>query len=100
VNKRDLVAKIAADAQLTKLQAARALDAFLDGVQAGLLRGDRVTLVGFGTFMVSRRKARVVRDPQRGTKIRIAATSVARFAAGVDLKVALQNTPRAGPVPS
>ena len=50
VNKRDLIRKIASDASLTNLQAARALDAFLDGVQSSLMRGDRVTLVGFGTF--------------------------------------------------
>src|SRR5262249_51141532 len=53
VNKRDLIRKIANDASLTNMQAARALDAFLDSVQSSLIRGDRVTLVGFGTFATS-----------------------------------------------
>lgn len=91
MNKRELVEKISADAELTKAQAARALASFLDIVQTSLTRGDRVTLVGFGTFVISNRKARVVRDPRRGGTMQIEARRVARFAAGADLKSAIEN---------
>ena len=92
MNKRDLIKKIAQDARLTNLQAARALDAFLDGVQSSLTKGDRVTLVGFGTFVISQHKARMVRDPKCGGTMQIAARKVARFAPGLDLKLAIQNS--------
>ena len=95
VNKRDLIRKIATDARLTNLEAARALNAFLDGVQSSLVRGDRVTLVGFGTFATSEHKARLVRDPRRGGTMEIAARRVARFAPGLDLKNAVQNSHKA-----
>ena len=86
MNKRDLVGKIAADARLTRAQASRALNAFLEGIQTSLVRGDRVTISGFGTFGVSHRKARRVRNPRSGGAIEIAARRVPRFAPGVDLK--------------
>lgn len=89
MNKRDLVSKIALDAQLTRAQAARALEAFLSGIQAGLERGDRVTISGFGTFGVSHRKARRVLNPRSGSAIQIAAKRVPRFAPGVELKSAI-----------
>ena len=89
MNKRDLIDRMAEDAQLTKAQAGKALEAFLDAVQSGLIRGDRVALVGFGTFVLSERKARVVRDPRRGTQIQIPARRVARFSPGMELKAAI-----------
>jgi len=89
VNKKDLVGKIAADARLTRSQAARALDAFLEGIQASLVRGDRVTISGFGTFGVSHRKARRVRNPKSGSAIQVAAKRVPRFAPGAELKSAI-----------
>jgi len=89
VNKRDLVGKIALDARLTRTQAARALDALLEGIRTGLIRGDRVTLSGFGTFGISHRKARTVRNPRSGSAIEIAARKVARFAPGAELKSAI-----------
>jgi len=93
VNKRELIKKIARDARLTNTQAARALDAFLDSVQSSLTKGDRVTLVGFGTFAISQRKARLVRDPRySGGTMEIAARKVARFAPGLDLKLAIQHS--------
>ena len=95
MNKRDLIEKISIDAELTKTQAARALDSFVDGVQTSLTKGDRVTLVGFGTFLVANRKARVVRDPSRGGTMQIEARRVARFAAGADLKLAIENADKA-----
>jgi len=90
VNKKDLVGKIASDARLTRTQATRALDAFLEGIQSSLMRGDRVTISGFGTFGVSQRKARRVRNPQSGSAIVIAAKRVPRFAPGVELKSAIE----------
>lgn len=92
MNKRELVRKIARDARITNTQAAQALDAVLDGVQSSLVRGDRVTLVGFGTFATSQHKARKVRDPRFGGTMQIAARRVARFAPGNELKLAVQNS--------
>ncbi len=89
MNKRDLVGKIAVDARLTRAQAARALDAFLNGIQSSLVSGNRVTLSGFGTFGVSHRKARQVRNPRNGRAMEIAAKRVPRFAPGVELKIAI-----------
>jgi DNA-binding protein HU-beta len=100
VNKRDLVRKIARDARLTNTQAAKALDAVLDGVQSSLIRGDRVTLVGFGTFVTAVRKERKVRDPRFGGTMQIAARRVARFAPGADLKLAVRNTSKANHAPN
>jgi DNA-binding protein HU-beta len=94
VNKRDLVGKIAVDARLTRAQAARALDAFLQGIQASLARGDRVTISGFGTFGVTHRKARRVRNPRNGGAIEVAAKRVPRFAPGVELKSAIGREPK------
>ena len=92
MNKRELVRKIARDARITNTQAVQALDAVLDGVQSSLVRGDRVTLVGFGTFATSQHKARKVRDPRFGGTMQIAARRVARFAPGNELKLAVQNS--------
>jgi len=92
VNKKDLVGKIATDARLTRSQAALALDAFLEGIQNSLVRGDRVTIAGFGTFGVTHRKARKVRNPRSGRSIEIAAKRVPRFAAGVELKSAMKSS--------
>jgi DNA-binding protein HU-beta len=94
LNKRDLVESIAGDAQITRVQAARALEAFVRTVQSSLVNGDRVTLVGFGTFAVSQRKARRVREPRGGTTMEIEARRVARFAPGLELRAALAQSPR------
>jgi DNA-binding protein HU-beta len=90
VNKKDLVVKIASDAQLTRAQASRALDAVVDGIQSSLAIGDRVTISGFGTFGVSQRKARRVRNPRSGSAMEIAAKRVPHFAPGVELKSAIK----------
>lgn len=86
MNKADLVEKIAASTGITKTSAAAAIDTLVDAVTAALKKGDRVTLVGFGTFSVSQRKARNGRNPQTGGVLKIAARRVARFTPGVDLK--------------
>jgi DNA-binding protein HU-beta len=90
VNKKDLVAKIASDARLTRTQAACALHAILSEIQESLVKGDRVTISGFGTFDVSHRKARMVRNPRDGTAMEIAAKAVPRFAPGNDFRSAIQ----------
>jgi DNA-binding protein HU-beta len=94
VNKRDLVESMAGDARITRVQAARALEAFVRTVQSSLVNGDRVTLMGFGTFVVTHRKARRVREPRGGTTMEIQARRVARFAAGQELRAALQQSRR------
>ena len=86
MNKGDLVDKIAAANGISKTAASGALDTLLDSVTSALRKGDRVTLVGFGTFSVSQRKARNGRNPQTGSVIKIAARKVAKFTPGIELK--------------
>ncbi len=71
------------------MQATLALDAILNGIQASLVNGDRVTISGFGSFGVSQRKARVVRNPRSGSTMEVAARRVPRFAPGIELKAAI-----------
>jgi DNA-binding protein HU-beta len=85
MNKAELIAKIAEDAGITKTQANATVDAFVDAVTKTLKKGDKVTLVGFGTFSVSKRAARNGRNPQTGAVIKIKAKKVAKFKAGKDL---------------
>lgn len=85
MNKTELVSKIAEDAGITKSQAGAALDSFFEGVSRTLKKGDKLTLVGFGTFSVSKRAARLGRNPQTGESIKIKAKKVARFKAGKEL---------------
>jgi DNA-binding protein HU-beta len=85
MNKAELIAKIAEDAGITKTQGNAAVDAFVDAVTKTLKKGDKVTLVGFGTFSVSKRAARNGRNPQTGAVIKIKAKKVAKFKAGKEL---------------
>jgi DNA-binding protein HU-beta len=85
MNKAELIEKIAGDADISKKQAAAALDSFTEAVEKTLKKGDKVTLVGFGTFSVSKRAARTGRNPQTGAKIKIKAKKVAKFKAGAIL---------------
>mgnify|MGYP006273363255 CR=1 FL=1 len=85
MNKGELIDKIAEDAGLTKAQAGDALEAVLDGVTSTLANGDKLTLVGFGTFSISKRAARTGRNPQTGQEIKIAAKNVVKFKAGKEL---------------
>lgn len=85
MNKSDLISKLADDASITKTQANAALDSFVDAVTKSLKKGDKVTLVGFGTFSVSKRAARNGRNPQTGAVIKIKAKKVAKFKAGKEL---------------
>jgi DNA-binding protein HU-beta len=85
MNKAELVAKLAEDAGITKTQANAALDSFVTAVTKTLKSGNKVTLVGFGTFSVTKRAARTGRNPQTGATIKIKAKKVARFKAGKEL---------------
>jgi DNA-binding protein HU-beta len=85
MNKGDLINKVAESAGLTKAQATSAVNAVLDSVSESLQGGDKVTLIGFGTFSVSKREARTGRNPQTGKTIKIAAKSSIKFKAGKEL---------------
>lgn len=85
MNKAELIAKIAEDAGVTKTQANAAVDSFTEAVQKTLKAGGKLTLVGFGTFSVSKRAARTGRNPQTGAAIKIKAKKVAKFKAGKEL---------------
>jgi DNA-binding protein HU-beta len=85
MTKAELVSKIAEDAGITKIAAASALDSFIDGVTKSLKDGDKLTLVGFGTFSVSKRAARMGRNPFTGEQIKIKARKVAKFKASKEL---------------
>jgi DNA-binding protein HU-beta len=85
MNKAELVEAMAEDAGLSKADAKKALDGFINTTTAALKKGDRVALVGFGSFSVSERAARKGRNPQTGKEINIAAKKVVKFKAGADL---------------
>jgi len=85
MNKAELIEKIAGDADISKKQANAALDSFTEAVAKTLKKGAKVTLVGFGTFSVSKRAARTGRNPQTGAVIKIKAKKVAKFKAGATL---------------
>ncbi|MBI2882217.1 MAG: HU family DNA-binding protein [Candidatus Tectomicrobia bacterium] len=90
MTKGELVKLMADGAGITLGQAETALKAALEGVKKALKKKDKVTLVGFGTFSVSRRKARTGRNPQTGEKLKIAARNTPKFTAGRELKEAVK----------
>ncbi len=85
MNKAQLIDAIAAEAKLTKADAKKALDAFVKATGTALKKGDRVALVGFGSFAVAKRNARTGRNPQTGKPINIKAKKVVKFKAGSEL---------------
>ena len=89
MNKSDLIDAMAEDAGVTKAAAKKALESFLGNVQGSLKKGNRVSLVGFGSWSVSRRAARDGRNPQTGKTIKIKAKNVVKFKAGSDLSGAV-----------
>jgi len=89
MNKAELIEKIAKDAKISKVQAGNALNSTIDGVTITLKKSGKVTLVGFGTFSVSSRKARTGRNPQTGAPLKIPAKKVTKFVAGLELKKAV-----------
>jgi DNA-binding protein HU-beta len=92
MNKADLVDKIAGACEMSKAQATTAIDTAVESITSALRKGDRVALIGFGTFSVSQRKARNGRNPQTGATIKIAARRVAKFTAGAELKKAVNKS--------
>jgi DNA-binding protein HU-beta len=85
MNKAQLIDAIAADSKITKADARKALDAFIHTTSKALKKGDRVALVGFGSFSITKRNARTGRNPQTGKPITIAAKKVVKFKAGAEL---------------
>ncbi|NTV96876.1 MAG: HU family DNA-binding protein [Thiobacillus sp.] len=86
MNKSELIDAIAVSADISKAAAGRALDGAMDAIKKALKKGDMVTLVGFGSFYVGKRAARVGRNPRTGTDIKIKAAKVPKFRAGKALK--------------
>lgn len=86
MNKSELIDSIAGGANLTKVDAKKVLDAIIYAITESLKKGDRVTLVGFGTFSVSKRSARTGRNPQTGKSIEIKAKNVVKFKSGSELQ--------------
>ncbi|MCI5055756.1 MAG: HU family DNA-binding protein [Flavobacteriales bacterium] len=85
MNKAELIDAIAVESGLSKADAKRAVDSFVNTTQKALKKGDKVQLVGFGSFSVTKRSARTGRNPQTGKEIKIPAKNVVKFKAGNDL---------------
>ena len=86
MNKAELIDAIASETKLTKVDSKKALDAFMKVTSGALKKGQRVALVGFGSFSVVKRNARTGRNPQTGKEITIAAKKVVKFSPGAELK--------------
>jgi DNA-binding protein HU-beta len=89
MTKVELIEKMAKDADISKTAAGKALDSFVDGIKKTLKKGNKVTLVGFGTFSVGKRAARKGRNPQTGESIKIKASKTPKFKAGKAFKNAI-----------
>ena len=85
MNKAELIEAIANGSKLTNADSGRALDSTIEAVAKALKKGDRISLVGFGSFSVAKRAARIGRNPQTGKEIKIAAKKVVKFKAGTEL---------------
>ena len=90
MTKAELIEKMAKDAKVSKAAADKAINSFVDGVKKALKKGEKVALIGFGTFSVSQRKARKGRNPQTGNAIKIPARKAPKFSAGAALKKAVK----------
>ena len=90
MTKADLIDKMASDADISKAAAGKALDSFIDSIKKTLKKGNKVTLVGFGTFSVGKRAARKGRNPQTGATIKIKASKAPKFKAGKSFKDAVK----------
>ena len=89
MNKQELIKIVAADADLTHVQATATIDSITTAIRKSLKKGNEVTLVGFGTFKVAKRAARVGVNPQTKEKMKIKARNVVKFRPGKDLKDAV-----------
>ena len=85
MNKAELIEAIANTTKMTKADSGRSLDATIEAISKALKKGDRLSLVGFGSFSVAKRAARLGRNPQTGKEIKIAAKKVVKFKAGTEL---------------
>ncbi|MGP8214359.1 MAG: HU family DNA-binding protein [Bacteroidia bacterium] len=85
MNKAELIDAISGEAKITKADAQRAVDGLIDATTKALKKGEKLTLVGFGSFSVAKRAARTGRNPQTGATIKIAAKKVVKFKAGAEL---------------
>lgn len=94
MNKGDLIDRVSSDAGISKAQADRAIDSVLRGITDSLRKGERVTLVGFGSFSITQRKARRGHNPQTNSKMRIPAFKSVRFSSGKKLKEAINRRKR------
>lgn len=89
MNKSELIAEIAAQAGITKAEAGKVIDATTSAITVSLKKGEAVTLIGFGTFKVSKRAARTGRNPRTGAELKVAARNAPAFTAGKALKDAV-----------
>lgn len=85
MNKSELIDAIAAESGLSKADSKKALDGFVNATSSALKKGDKISLVGWGTFSISKRAARTGRNPQTGKEIKISAKKVVKFKAGAEL---------------
>jgi len=90
MTKAELIASVGKEAKISKASAEKAVNAFSNTVMKALKKGDKLTLTGFGTFSVAKRRARTGRNPQSGKEIKIPATRVAKFKPGSVLKSAVK----------
>jgi DNA-binding protein HU-beta len=90
MTKAELIASIGKEAKISKASAEKAVNAFASAVTKALKRGDKLSLTGFGTFSLAKRRARIGRNPQSGKEIKIPATRVAKFKPGNLLKNAVK----------
>lgn len=89
MNKNELVAAVAEEAGMTKVDAGKAVDAFVASVTKALKKGDEIRLIGFGTFAVSKRAATTARNPRTGATVKVPAKKMAKFKAGKALQDSL-----------
>ena len=94
MTKAELVARIAQEAEVTKRQAEKVVEAFVDSIQGALSRGEALSLAGFGRFSVLARAGRKGRNPQTGQEMMIAARKVAKFSAGKGLRQGVPSPPQ------
>lgn len=85
MNKAELIDAIAAESSISKVEAKKALESTIDVITKALKSGDKVSLVGFGSFTISKREARIGRNPQTGGEVQIAAKKVVKFKPGAEL---------------
>ncbi len=90
MTKADIIEKMAKDAEISKTAAGKALNSFIDNVVASVKKNQKVTLVGFGTYSMTKRKARKGRNPQTGETIKIKASKSPKFTAGKSFKDAVR----------